>query len=250
MTSANEQNAKYDDQIHSQIKGEDVVSAEIKLIQSLTSQDSKILDIGCGTGRHVIALVKLGYSVAGIDESEEMLKVLNSKVIESQISNLKSTKIINKSFYDHDFLNEKFDLIILMWNSLNELCKYKSDLKRFFEKLKPITKEISKILINVDDVNIIDLPYIDHSLETAHNDLNYKSEWKVITFDKDNNITTSRESINVYKNNELISQTTGLIEQKWWSKKEIESVAKEFGYSIENRKLEVNEELYLVLVKL
>ncbi|MDI9434544.1 MAG: class I SAM-dependent methyltransferase [Euryarchaeota archaeon] len=38
------------------------------------NKNCKILDVGCGTGRHVIELTKRGYSVTGIDLSENMLK--------------------------------------------------------------------------------------------------------------------------------------------------------------------------------
>jgi len=37
-------------------------------------KDIKILDIGCGTGRHTIELTKRGYNVTGIDLSESQLK--------------------------------------------------------------------------------------------------------------------------------------------------------------------------------
>lgn len=35
---------------------------------------SEILDIGCGTGRHALALARLGYRVTGVDLSEQLLE--------------------------------------------------------------------------------------------------------------------------------------------------------------------------------
>jgi len=61
---------KYDDESFTQgTIGEcDFIEKEIGFNQSL-----RVLDIGCGTGRHTIELSKRGYGVTGIDLSESLL---------------------------------------------------------------------------------------------------------------------------------------------------------------------------------
>ena len=59
----------------------DFIEKEIKCDHSL-----KILDIGCGTGRHAIELTKRGYSVTGIDLSESQLKRAREKADAENLS--------------------------------------------------------------------------------------------------------------------------------------------------------------------
>lgn len=73
------------------------------------NKEIRILDIGCGTGRHSIELSKRGYNLTGIDLSDSLLKHAKSKALEQnqQID-----------FQKHDarklpFLNE-FDLVIML----------------------------------------------------------------------------------------------------------------------------------------
>lgn len=49
-------------------------------------QSKKILDIGCGTGRHAIELTKRGYQVTGIDLSEGQLKRAREKAEKEGLS--------------------------------------------------------------------------------------------------------------------------------------------------------------------
>lgn len=69
----------------------------------------KILDVGCGTGRHSIELAKRGYKITGIDLSEAMLKRAKDKA---------SRDNLNIDFYKYDARNlpfkNAFDVAIML----------------------------------------------------------------------------------------------------------------------------------------
>jgi ubiquinone/menaquinone biosynthesis C-methylase UbiE len=50
------------------------------------NKEMKILDIGCGTGRHTIEMTKRGYDITGIDLSEGQLKRARSKATEQNLN--------------------------------------------------------------------------------------------------------------------------------------------------------------------
>ena len=72
-------------------------------------QTTRILDVGCGTGRHSIELSKRGYKITGIDLSESMLKRAKEKAAENGL------KI---EFLQHDARNlpfeNEFDVAIML----------------------------------------------------------------------------------------------------------------------------------------
>jgi len=74
---------KYDNESFTQgTIGEcDFIENEIKFDKSL-----KILDVGCGTGRHAIELTKRGYNVTGVDLSESQLKRAREKAEAENLS--------------------------------------------------------------------------------------------------------------------------------------------------------------------
>ena len=72
-------------------------------------KDLKIIDIGCGTGRHAIELTKRGYQVTGIDLSESLLEKARKKAAEQGLE---------IQFLHHDARNlpfeQQFDVAIMM----------------------------------------------------------------------------------------------------------------------------------------
>jgi 2-polyprenyl-3-methyl-5-hydroxy-6-metoxy-1,4-benzoquinol methylase len=82
----------------------DFIEKEIGYDKSL-----RILDIGCGTGRHAIELTRRGYTVVGVDLSDSQLKRARQKA---------SMENLQIDFQKHDardlpFLHE-FDVVIML----------------------------------------------------------------------------------------------------------------------------------------
>jgi len=73
---------KYDSEnfTHGTVGECDFIEKEIQYDKSL-----KILDVGCGTGRHAIELTKRGYNVTGIDLSEAQLKRAKEKAADANL---------------------------------------------------------------------------------------------------------------------------------------------------------------------
>lgn len=97
---------KYDEESFVQgTRGEcDFIEKEIGFDKTL-----KILDVGCGTGRHAIELTKRGYSVTGIDLSESQLERAREKT---------ESEGLKIDFLQHDARNlpfkNVFDVAIML----------------------------------------------------------------------------------------------------------------------------------------
>jgi ubiquinone/menaquinone biosynthesis C-methylase UbiE len=69
----------------------------------------RILDIGCGTGRHAIELTKRGYQVVGVDLSASQLKRAKEKTITASVK----VDFIQKDARQLDLDNE-FNIVIMI----------------------------------------------------------------------------------------------------------------------------------------
>lgn len=72
-------------------------------------QNAKILDIGCGMGREAFALYDLGFSVVGIDISNEVIK----QVVQLASENLYDIPFLLYDGHYLPFEDESFDAVII-----------------------------------------------------------------------------------------------------------------------------------------
>ena len=105
-----------------------------KLIKKYNPKTKKILDVGCGTGRHAEFLHDFGFDVTGIDLSEKMIKIASDnskkrgKDIKYKVSNA-------NNFHIH----QKFDTAV----SLFHVISYQDENKKLIDTFRSIYNHLN-----------------------------------------------------------------------------------------------------------
>ncbi|WP_158630174.1 methyltransferase domain-containing protein [Cohnella sp. AR92] len=102
----------------------------------------RILDLGCGTGRHVVFLASEGYDVTGIDFSKEGLHYTAQRLEQLNLS----AELVQGSIVTLPFENESFDGVI----SISVIYYFiKADVQRVIDELYRVLKPGGKAFIVV-----------------------------------------------------------------------------------------------------
>lgn len=235
--NSNDITAKFYDITSSHFKGTSLSLEELKLIKHYCKKEGRILDIGCGTGRHLIPLIGKGFRVIGIDSSNGMLNVLRKKNIQDAI-------IIEADFLKYPFQKkEKFELIIMFWNTFNEICLTKKAAIELLKKCRKLLTPNGKILINSDNLNNINPRLFDFNTEDKIDGDIIEYKWNTFKYFKRTGTSISKEIIKI--NNATNYET--IITQRWWTKKQYNELAIKTGFTIKELKINQNDELYLLL---
>lgn len=101
---------------------------EVKL-----SRNADVLDFGCGTGLITLQLQPLVHSITGVDSSHGMLDVLNSKIKEQKLTNVK-TEFVDME--KGDVLKGIYHLVVSSM-TFHHIQNPESLFKQFYECLLP-----------------------------------------------------------------------------------------------------------------
>ena len=119
----------------------------------------RVLDIGCGAGRHSLYLQKKGLDVLGIDNSPLAIKVC-------KLRGLKKAKIM--SIEDVDFKPKSFDTIIMMGNNFGLFGSFQKA-RKLLKRFHKITSDDGLIVAETRD------PYkTDNPAHLEYHELNRK----------------------------------------------------------------------------
>jgi SAM-dependent methyltransferase len=89
-----------------------------------------LLDLACGTGKHVFELEEIGYKVSGSDISEQMIIIAR----EEALARNSSAEFFNFSFQDSYKIEKEFDIVISMFSAIDYLTEF-SDLRKSLDNI-------------------------------------------------------------------------------------------------------------------
>jgi 2-polyprenyl-3-methyl-5-hydroxy-6-metoxy-1,4-benzoquinol methylase len=117
---------------------------KLKLINSFSSSEKKLLDIGCGTGDFLQTAQKNNWTVSGIEPNKQARKIANSKT-NQRVFNLEQLSKFEANSFD----------VITLWHVLEHL----PNLENQIVVLKKLLKVNGFLIIAVPNYNSYDAKY-------------------------------------------------------------------------------------------
>lgn len=121
---------------------------------ALTFAEGRVLDIGCGAGKHAVFLQERGVDVFGIDVSQLALEVC-------KLRGLKQTKLLSISELDQ-FSGSLFDRVIMMGNNFGLFGSFAAA-RMYLNSISRITRPNARIIaVTSDPYATTDLLHLDY----------------------------------------------------------------------------------------
>lgn len=182
------------------VRWEERLGHEVPDLTKLFAREGidSILDIGCGTGEHDIALADTGFNVVGIESSSQMY--------EASVNKLKDLDTVTQeriTFMHGDYLKteqdlgRKFGAAIFMGNAFNHLTNHHNEIiKSLNTILKPKNSLVVIQIINFEKVFKVSSRYLSLNFSKAKYGIG--SEYAFLEFydpphTKDGNLTLNME---------------------------------------------------------
>jgi len=105
---------------------------QIQFLKNNLNKKGLILDLACGTGRHLIPLLSEGYSLVGVDSSLELLRIAKQRC--SRIN------LVRMDLRYLPFKKEVFEAAISMDNSIGYLPTETQDMQSMVELNRALVK--------------------------------------------------------------------------------------------------------------
>ncbi len=109
--------------------------SDIERILTMLDAGARILDLGCGTGRHVVYLSRIGFDVYGFDAAPNALTMAQEWLQEEKLVASLKEHLMEKPFpYVDDFFDAVISIQVIHHNLMINIKKTVSEIERV---LKP-----------------------------------------------------------------------------------------------------------------
>ncbi|KKI88543.1 methyltransferase [Bacillus sp. SA1-12] len=115
-----------------------------KAISAYYPEANRLIDVGCGTGEIAIRLAKQQLNITGVDLSEDMLSVAQSKLAQNNVNIL----FLQQDMRDLAGFEEKFDVVTICCDSLNYL-ETEDDIQATFRAVNQLLGRGGLLLFDV-----------------------------------------------------------------------------------------------------
>ncbi len=170
------------------------------------SEDSNLLDLAAGSGRHAILFAKRGFTVTAVDLSENLLSIATENAKSERVS-------INFVHSDIRHFNPelKYDLIVNLFTSIGYFEKDEENyyiLRRVFELLA----ENGFFVLDYFNKNYVEKNLVAESVEKIDDGIITQNRFikgerivKEITIERKGNVNKFYESVRMFSSDELIN---------------------------------------------
>lgn len=231
---------KYYDIIYQEWMPVNKTNSELSLFKQFIDKTSQILDIGCGSGRHLIPLHQDGYRVEGIDFQSQAISLLKQK---DPTTHASVGDIFNIPTHN------QYNLVYMMWNAFSEIATTREQVHKLLNKIHSILQGGGHFIF---DLNNEPEDYSTWSFKhsVTQNGETYKLDWDVVTYNKATKTTASSEHIRVYdQKGNMLDDVTATVKQRWWTIDEIKLLIDSKNYTLTSQLIPDSTYLYCILTK-
>ena len=117
-----------------------------KFLRSYIKNKGEVLDLGCGTGEFIYRFLKDGFSVKGVDISEDMLRISKKKIESKNLKN-NNYELIKEDIVNYEN-NSEADYIICNFDTVNYL-ENEREFEKFLEKSNKNLKKDGYLIFDI-----------------------------------------------------------------------------------------------------